>query len=413
MSDVPLYVLADEVDDRLGARPVTLLLSVSQTRGVVPATLLSDRGPRADSFAAYKVVRPGDVVLNRFNAYRGSLGVAREGGMVSPDYAVLRAHDRVEPRFLEYWLRSAPMSNLMKQTMGGLGSADPDSSGFSRIDLRKVKRAKIPPNLLERSLRIADYLDHETAEIDAFIADLLRLRDLSVEEREMLRSSLLLGGDSNEKFAPLKRLARVTVGIVVEPSRYYTDNGVPTLRGLNVSHERVSTAGVVEITLAGHAANSKSELATGDVVVVRTGQAGAAAVVPPECNGWNAIDLLIVKPHSSLRGEYLAALINSRELQSKIQHGSVGAIQAHFNVESLGNLRVPFIPASEQDARFAAWSKKSTAVQGALADIDAAIALAKERRAALITAAVTGQIDVTTKQKPVVDSIHTAIEESR
>ena len=51
--------------------------------------------------------------------------------------------------------------------------------------------------------------------------------------------------------------------------------------------------------------------------------------------------------------------------------------------------------------------------EGAIADIDAAIALAKERRAALITAAVTGQIDVTTKQKPAVDRIQTAIQEGR
>ncbi|MCT9000838.1 restriction endonuclease subunit S [Microbacterium memoriense] len=269
--------------------------------------------------------------------------------------------------------------------------------------------------------QIADYLDHETAEIDAFIADLLQLRDLSIEENESIRSAILLGSESTESFAPLKYFARVTVGIVVEPSRYYTDEGVPTLRGLNVSPERVSTAGVVKISQSGHAANSKSELTTGDVVVVRTGQAGAAAVVPVECNGWNAIDLLIVKPRESLRGDYLAALINSREIQSKIKHGSVGAIQAHFNVESLGNLRIPLVSVSEQAARFSAWSNKSTAVQAAIADIDAAITLAKERRAALITAAVTGQIDVSgfgtraarATQPPGSVSVQTAIDEFR
>lgn len=84
-----------------------------------------------------------------------------------------------------------------------------------------------------------------------------------------------------------------------------------------------------------------------------------------------------------------------------------------LNRDALG--RAPIrIPSADIQARAVLAIKISRRAQfDAIADIDAAIALAKERRAALITAAVTGQIDVTTKQKPAVDRIQTAIQEGR
>jgi type I restriction enzyme S subunit len=65
---------------------------------------------------------------------------------------------------------------------------------------------------------------------------------------------------------------------------------------------------------------------------------------------------------------------------------------------------VPSLPLDTQKAIAAKAEREKAQLSVALSDIDAAIALAKERRAALITAAVTGQVDVTTRQRPAIDS---------
>lgn len=74
------------------------------------------------------------------------------------------------------------------------------------------------------------------------------------------------------------------------------DSGVPVLRGLNVRPGRVSADDLVYMSERSNRLHAKSVLRQGDVVVVRTGLAGAAALVPDWAVGGNAVDLLIVRP---------------------------------------------------------------------------------------------------------------------
>lgn len=129
-------------------------------------------------------------------------------------------------------------------------------------------------------------------------------------------------------------------------------------------------------------------------MVVRTGQAGASAVVPHELDGVNAIDLLIVRPGSGVNADFLAAYLNSPSTRSMIAEGSVGAIQGHFNVGSLRELPFPDLPADEQRQRGGKWLEQAEAIDALIAGTETFIQLVRERRSALITAAVTGQIDV-------------------
>ena len=83
----------------------------------------------------------------------------------------------------------------------------------------------------------------------------------------------------------------------------------------------------------------KSRLIRGDIVVVRTGQAGAACVVPEDMDGANCVDLLIVRRSPRLDPQFLEYVINSDWTIKHIEQHSVGSIQSHFNVESLKQLR--------------------------------------------------------------------------
>ncbi|MDO6425005.1 hypothetical protein, partial [Saccharophagus degradans] len=81
---------------------------------------------------------------------------------------------------------------------------------------------------------------------------------------------------------------------------------------------------------------SKSILKTGDVVIVRTGNTGTAAVIPNELDDCNCIDLIIAKiKRDQISPEYLAYLLNSDRGKMLISAREVGGIHKHFNVGSM------------------------------------------------------------------------------
>lgn len=297
------------------------------------------------------------------------------------------------PQFIAYALNSVDYSLYIK------------GSTRDKLNQSELSSIEIPVPDLSTQQAIADYLDHETAEIDALTKDLISLQELTSEELEAEREYLLGLSEPGLIWTRLKFLSGVTVGIVVNPSAWYVESGVPALRGTNVKPERMVLSDLIKISKKGHAFHRKSALSAGDVVIVRTGQAGAAATVPKSLDGSNAIDLLIAKPGPSLSGNYLAAYINSSRARHQFQAGTVGAIQGHFNVEDLKNLEIPVMSLCEQTARVNSWAAERKKAHALVEAISSAVQLTRERRAALITAAVTGQIDVTARNKPAAEQL--------
>ena len=245
-----------------------------------------------------------------------------------------------------------------------------------------------------RQCAVADYLDRETARIDALIAAKGRMVEL-LEERwqgvlEMTIQALLRQFGET----PLKYVCReVVVGIVITPSAWYADSGIPAIRGTNVSPGAISLEDLVYLTPEGHALHPKSRLHSGDVVVVRTGQAGAAAVVPPELEGANCIDLVIIRLSPEYSPQFLEYVLNSDWTQKHIDEHSVGTIQSHFNVGSASRVPVPRASRPQQDAAVARLRRERRRVTGMAGVLNRQVGLLQERRQALITAAVTGQLD--------------------
>jgi type I restriction enzyme S subunit len=184
----------------------------------------------------------------------------------------------------------------------------------------------------------------------------------------------------------------VTVGIVVRPSQYYQDDGVPALRGLNVRPGRLLLDDVVYISEAANSLHRKSRLRAGDVVVVRTGKAGAACVVPPELDGANCVDLLVIRQSSNLDSKYLEYVINSDFVVEQISLRSVGSLQAHFNTEALRNLTIPMPPIEEQHAIATLLDRETKLLDAALAQCLDLRALLTEQREAHISAAIAGNL---------------------
>jgi len=134
--------------------------------------------------------------------------------------------------------------------------------------------------------------------------------------------------------------SRVTVGHVGKMADEYVEDGVPFLRSQNVRPFVIEPSGMLQVSESFHQKLRKSTLRAGDVVVVRTGYPGTAAVIPDHLDGSNCADLVVITPSESVNGHLLAAVFNSVWGKSAVGSQLVGSAQQHFNVGSAKALRV-------------------------------------------------------------------------
>jgi type I restriction enzyme S subunit len=189
---------------------------------------------------------------------------------------------------------------------------------------------------------------------------------------------------------------QITVGIVITPSKYYEDEGIPALRSLNLRPSRVVDTDLVFISPESNELLRKSKLAEGDLVAVRTGQPGTTAVVPAEFDGANCIDLIIIRRSLKYDSRFLCHVMNSKPSHVQYGSGSEGAIQQHFNIETAKNLLLAVPPVHEQQRIRCELDAQLERIDHVLARIGDHVRLLLEYRQALISAAVTGKIDATT-----------------
>ena len=353
-------------------------------------------------------VQSGDVLFS-ITAYLGSIAVVSdvlETAYVSQHVALARlGQARLMPRWVGYVALS-----LVGQTWFDMQSYGGTKIQLSLDDVRNLP-ITFPP--ISEQLAITSFLDRETAKIDELVAEQRRLMDLLKEKRQAVISHAVTKGlNPKARMKPsgiewlgdvpehwdVKRLRhispQVTVGIVVEPSKYYTTDGVPALRSLNISPGIVSSDNMVFISNAANGLHAKSRLSAGDLVAVRSGQPGTTAVIPPELDGCNCIDLIIIRKPTIGSEWFLCWYLSSDVAVMQFSIGSGGAIQQHFNVGTAMDLVVPVPPAPEQQAIVTYLNSETVKIDTLTAEAQQAIDLLQERRTALISAAVTGQIDV-------------------
>lgn len=148
----------------------------------------------------------------------------------------------------------------------------------------------------------------------------------------------------------LKDVAGATVGFVGKMTPHYRNEGVTFLRSQDIRPHRIDVASALKVDPEFEARIRKSRLRAGDVVVVRTGKPGTSAVVPPELEGANCSDLVVIRPGPELSSEWLSYYINAAA-QGFVRERLVGAVQQHFNVKSALEMPVPVLSLSVQEAQ--------------------------------------------------------------
>jgi type I restriction enzyme S subunit len=187
---------------------------------------------------------------------------------------------------------------------------------------------------------------------------------------------------------------RMTVGVVNSATHAYVDDGIPFIRSQNVKPGRIDLRGMLHITDAYNAQQSSSILRADDVVVVRTGYPGTAAVVPKELSGANCFSLLVVTPRrSALISDYLALYLNSELGSRQIGRLHFGSAQHNFNLAELKQLPILVPPPTEQGAIVGA----ARSVENLISEEQAVVDKLRLQKSGLMSDLLTGRVRVPTE----------------
>ncbi|MFP8944385.1 restriction endonuclease subunit S [Streptomyces fenghuangensis] len=384
------------------------VLSVYRDHGVIPKSSRSDNFNKTpENVERYLLVRPGDLVVNRMKAWQGSLGVSEYRGIVSGDYEVLRpVPGSVSGRYMHYALRSRHMVGEYRVRSTGIRPSQWrlywDQMGDIRIFL--------PP--LEEQERIAAYLDRETARVDTLIAEQKRLVKMLSERRIAAITEAVSGAEISSRketfsrwhpslpvswrLGRVKNIAvQVTDGAHISPD---TDGGVydfVSTRDLNAGV--IDFEGSLKTTPETYEfmVRTGCQPRSGDVLFSKDGTVGSTAVVRESRNFVVASSLVIITPDTAqIDSDFLVYVFASKGAKENATSFMRGAGLPRISVANVGRIEVPLPPLDEQRRIVDRLNSEVARIDTLIAESERLIELSLERRSALITAAVTGQIDV-------------------
>ena len=380
------------------ARPALDLLAVTIAHGVLPQSDYVEMTGRkltaTGDLSTYKVVRRGDLVYNKMRMWQGAVGVAAQDGIVSPAYVVLEPRPSVHPPFFGYLLKTPAF--IAEAGRYSYGIADDQNS--LRFEDFKAMYSLLPS--LHEQRRIAAYLDQETRRIDELVHEQERLESLLREQRfSAMWHAVTKGGTSVPTSQATGRewLGDIPSGWRVTKLAHLVSCLDGKRAPLNAQARAERQGGVPYWGANGIV--DHVDKAIFDELLVLVGEDGApffdrgtpvAFIVDEPIWPNNHIHVLRPRDRSREQAEWIAHVLNITDYTRFID----GATRDKLTQGSLMTIPVPVPPSDERD-HLVQYLRVS------LHDIDSMIEesrgmkeLLLERRSALITAAVTGQIDV-------------------
>jgi type I restriction enzyme S subunit len=346
------------------------------------------------------IANEGDILLLWDGSNAGEFLKAKKG-VVSSTLAIIKNFS-IEKNYLFYGLKS--IEKYLKDQTIGMGI--PHVSG----DILRNLIIYLPSETEQK--QIVKFLDHETFKIESLITEQEKLIKLLTEKRQAVIShSVTKGLDPNIKmkdsgiewlgeipehwnFGTLARVAnRVVVGIAEAATHAYSHSGTPILRATNIRPGRI-TGEILYVNSDFSDERDTKMLKTRDLVTVRTGNAGVTAVIPPELDSCQCFTMLITTLNSSSNPEFYCYWANSIAAQQYFSLEGWGTAQINISVPILKSLPSP-IPSLEEQLKIVRYlDKEIGSIDTLIETSNTVINLLRERRIALISAAVTGQIDV-------------------
>ena len=374
-------------------------LSVTM-KGIVPQL---ETAAKTDAGDNRKLVLVNDFVINSRSDRKGSSGTSNLNGSVSL-ISIVMEPKKINPQFAHHLLRSYPFQEEFYRYGKGI-VADLWSTNSS--EMKNIILPAIPEN---EQIKIANFLDHETAKIDHLIEKQQQLIELLKEKRQAVISHAVTKGlDPN---VPMKDSGVEWLGEVPE---HWNVTCLARISGIkrgsgyqNIEMEvegqdtiqMLRIADMHEIAPALIVKNTeviRYLVEEGDILVAGTGAtAGISMLVPKECNGWvHSYNSIKVKVDSKkVNSAFLQLFLISDYIKKSLDVSFVGSAQPFVDTNGLGRLRVLLPPLHEQINIYDYLNIQTRKIDLLISKAQSAIQLMQERRTALISAAVTGKIDV-------------------
>jgi type I restriction enzyme S subunit len=357
-------------------------LSVTM-KGILPQL---ETAAKTDDGDNRKGVRAGDFVINSRSDRKGSGGLADRDGSVSLISIVLQPRD-VEPRFAHHLLRSPAFQEEFYRWGHGI-VADLWTTRYS--DMKNILLA-VPDRTTQKA--IADFLDRETARIDQLIEKKQRLVNV-LKERLLSELERLTAPNEplHSELVPFRWVCRVTQGQVDPTAPEWADK---PLIAPNHIESRTGRLIAIETAEDQGAISGKYAFPDGTVVYSKIRPNLAKACVSPVA-GMCSADMYPILPNKSLRPQFLLMQLLSAKFTDWATLESMRVAMPKINRETLGAYRF-WVPALNiQDEAIKDFFTEQEALERLTDKVSKSITQMREFRAALITTAVTGQIDVTT-----------------
>lgn len=386
------------------------LLSLSYGR-IIRKDIDSAEGLLPESFETYQIVEPGNIVLRLTDLQndKRSLrqGLVHERGIITAAYDAVEVGTRDDPRFWAYALLALDHAKYYYSLGGGVRQS------LKFKDFPNEWMAV--PDLLTQNV-VADFLDRETARIDELLEKKQRLVELSDERKRTMTGEMLSRGTregvtlresgiswlgpipTHWSIYPLKHLIwyQEGPGILADDFR---DEGIPLLRIKGISGATATLDGCNYLDVEKVKNRwSHFQVELGDLLISASAtRGGVAAEVDKETVGAVPYTGIIrIKPRrGGYRKELIPHFMLSSLFDAQVELLSAGSTIQHFGPSHLGRMKAPLPPQDEQAEIAEALSSRLQRIQKVEAQTILSMDRLREFRTSLITAAVTGRIDLT------------------
>jgi type I restriction enzyme S subunit len=396
------------------ARKTDKQLTASQQHGVVfQDEFMAHEGQRVVQVIKgtdiLKHVEPNDFVIS-MRSFQGGIEWSERRGCISSAYVVLIPSDAVHAPFFAYLLKSAEYIQALQTTTNLVR----DGQAMRYSNFTQVNLPIVP---FDEQASIAAFLDKETTRVDALVNEQRRLIELLAEKRQAVISDTVTKGLNPD--VPIKWSGADWIGYVPEHwevkslrrldsmvqtgpfgSQLHADDyisgGTPVINPVNLKNGAIVPDYDVTVLPDVVERLAHQKLRPGDIVFSRRGELGRCALVGEAEAGWlcGTGSMIVRLPPTVYEGRYLSAFLSLDVTRQFFESRSIGSTMESLSSETL--LAMPMLrpPLQEQVSIATAVATKTERVDTFIGHARRSIDLLQERRVALISAAVTGRIDV-------------------
>lgn len=388
-------------------------LAASQKHGVIPQSLMMQLNDSKVMLAlkgtdSFRHVEKNNFVIS-LRSFEGGIEYSLYTGCVSPAYTVLKNSKPISYGYYRYLFKCTPFIAALQS------STDSLRDGKS-INYEQFSALSLPLSSVHEQNVIASFLDHETAKIDNLIEKQQQLIELLKEKRQAVISHVVTKGltpDVPMKDSGVEWLGNVPEHWQIKRSKnlfdfvtsgsrgwagFYSDEGDLFFRIANLTRDSINPKfdSIQYVSLPKGSEGERSKIKENDILISITADLGSVCTANESISGgYVSQHVALCRPGGLVSSSrWLAYFVLSDMAKEQLQGAGYGGTKIQLSLEDIRELYVAYPSKIEQEQLALYLDKRFTELDNLDHRAHNFIELLQERRTALISAAVTGKIDV-------------------